>query len=68
MTKRERIYNLIEGKEIDRCPAGFWIHFPMVQKNDRRKQFPRMEKQKIIQASGKFQRFRKFREKPMAQV
>ena len=28
MTKRERIYGLIEGKEIDRCPAGFWIHFP----------------------------------------
>lgn len=28
MTKRERIFNLIEGKETDRTPVGFWIHFP----------------------------------------
>lgn len=28
MTKRQRFYNTIEGKEADRCPTGFWIHFP----------------------------------------
>lgn len=28
MTKHERIYNLLKGKEIDRTPAGFWLHFP----------------------------------------
>ena len=28
MTRRERIFRLIEGEEIDRTPAGFWIHFP----------------------------------------
>ncbi len=28
MTKRQRFYNTIEGKAADRCPAGFWIHFP----------------------------------------
>lgn len=28
MTKRRCFYNTIEGKAADRCPAGFWIHFP----------------------------------------
>ena len=28
MTKRQRFYNTIEGKEAERCPTGFWIHFP----------------------------------------
>ena len=28
MTKRERVYGLIEGKEVDRTPVGFWLHFP----------------------------------------
>ncbi len=28
MTKRERIERLIHGEPVDRCPAGFWIHFP----------------------------------------
>lgn len=28
MTKRERVFGLIEGKEIDRTPVGFWLHFP----------------------------------------
>lgn len=28
MTRRERLYNLIDGREVDRCPSGFWIHFP----------------------------------------
>ena len=28
MTKYERIYNLLEGREVDRTPAGFWLHFP----------------------------------------
>lgn len=28
MNKRERIFNLLEGKPIDRTPTGFWLHFP----------------------------------------
>lgn len=28
LTKRERIFRLIEGKEVDRTPVGFWLHFP----------------------------------------
>jgi uroporphyrinogen decarboxylase len=28
MTKRERVFNLLEGKPIDRTPVGFWLHFP----------------------------------------
>lgn len=28
MTKRERIFRLLEGKPIDRAPTGFWLHFP----------------------------------------
>jgi len=28
MTKRERIFSLIEGKPVDRTPVGFWLHFP----------------------------------------
>lgn len=28
MTKRQRIFNLLEGKPVDRTPAGFWLHFP----------------------------------------
>lgn len=28
MTKHERIFNLLEGKAIDRAPVGFWLHFP----------------------------------------
>lgn len=28
MSKRERVFNLLEGKEIDRTPVGFWLHFP----------------------------------------
>lgn len=28
MTKRERVFNLLEGKSIDRTPVGFWLHFP----------------------------------------
>lgn len=28
MTRKERVFNLIDRKEIDRTPTGFWIHFP----------------------------------------
>lgn len=28
MTERERVYNLLEGKEVDKVPTGFWLHFP----------------------------------------
>ena len=28
MTKHERLFNLLEGKPIDRTPVGFWLHFP----------------------------------------
>ncbi len=28
LTKHQRIFNLIEGKEVDRTPVGFWLHFP----------------------------------------
>lgn len=28
MNEKERIYNLLEGKPIDRTPTGFWLHFP----------------------------------------
>ncbi len=28
MTKRQRVMNLLEGKTVDRTPAGFWLHFP----------------------------------------
>lgn len=28
MTKHERIFNLLEGKPVDRTPVGFWLHFP----------------------------------------
>lgn len=28
MTKRERVMNLLEGRPVDRTPAGFWLHFP----------------------------------------
>ncbi|WP_252198306.1 uroporphyrinogen decarboxylase family protein [Clostridium sp. MCC353] len=28
MTKHERIFNLLEGKDTDRPPVGFWLHFP----------------------------------------
>lgn len=28
MNKRERVFNLLDGKEVDRVPTGFWLHFP----------------------------------------
>lgn len=28
MSKRQRIFNLLAGKKVDRTPAGFWLHFP----------------------------------------
>lgn len=28
MTKHERIFNLLEGKPVDKTPVGFWLHFP----------------------------------------
>ena len=28
MTRRERLYNLINGRKVDYCPSGFWVHFP----------------------------------------
>lgn len=28
MTKRERVFNILEGKPVDRPPVGFWLHFP----------------------------------------
>lgn len=28
MTKRERLFRMLHGEKVDRCPAGFWIHFP----------------------------------------
>ena len=28
MTKHERLFNLLEGKTVDRTPVGFWLHFP----------------------------------------
>ncbi|WRS28061.1 uroporphyrinogen decarboxylase family protein [Oscillospiraceae bacterium MB08-C2-2] len=28
MNKRERVFNLLDGKPTDRVPAGFWLHFP----------------------------------------
>lgn len=28
MTKRERVFNLLDGREVDRPPVGFWLHFP----------------------------------------
>lgn len=34
MTKHERIYNLLDGKKIDRTPAGFWLHFPKEMHHD----------------------------------
>ena len=27
MNERERVYNILEGKEADRVPTGFWLHF-----------------------------------------
>lgn len=31
LTKHERVFRLIEGKELDRTPVGFWLHFPQEQ-------------------------------------
>ena len=28
MNERERIYNMLDGKSVDRAPTGFWLHFP----------------------------------------
>lgn len=28
LDKRDRIFNLLDGKPIDRTPLGFWLHFP----------------------------------------
>ncbi len=28
MYKRERVFNVLQGKPVDRVPAGFWLHFP----------------------------------------
>lgn len=28
MTRRERVFNFIEGKPLDRPPVGLWLHFP----------------------------------------
>lgn len=28
MNKKERVYNLLQGKQTDRVPTGFWLHFP----------------------------------------
>ncbi len=28
MNERERVFNLLKGKEVDRTPVGFWLHFP----------------------------------------
>ena len=28
MNEKERIYNVLEGKAVDRAPTGFWLHFP----------------------------------------
>ncbi|MGN0372191.1 MAG: uroporphyrinogen decarboxylase family protein [Enterocloster sp.] len=28
MNERERVYNILEGKTVDRAPTGFWLHFP----------------------------------------
>jgi len=31
MNEKERIYNLLDGKTVDRAPTGFWLHFPESQ-------------------------------------
>lgn len=31
LTKHERVFRTIEGKEVDRTPVGFWLHFPEEQ-------------------------------------
>ena len=28
LSKRTRIFNLLEGKPVDQVPTGFWLHFP----------------------------------------
>ena len=28
MNERERVYSILEGREADRIPTGFWLHFP----------------------------------------
>lgn len=28
MNRRERMFNLLDNKAIDRTPVGFWLHFP----------------------------------------
>lgn len=28
MTRKELIFNLLDGKKVDRIPTGFWLHFP----------------------------------------
>lgn len=28
MNERERVYSILEGREADRVPTGFWLHFP----------------------------------------